>query len=218
MTDGSWKSSNDPGANWHNRDLDTSSWPNSQVLGEYGVAPWGKVSLATLTLPPPIYLRTEFELAKPIKIRTAFGNGAGHLRLAFEWPARERRLVRSRLDRLHQARLLPHLRRDRVGPPGEQCLGSRAGRRLVQRICRLRQDSQSLRQQAAFRRRVVCRVHRRHDANLSDRARLEGRDRADPGGRLSDGRNVRRTTGQNRLGPARSSTTKLGTRSTPAPS
>jgi alpha-L-rhamnosidase len=77
VTDGSWKSSGDPGANWHNRDLDTSTWPNSQVLGDFGVAPWGKVSLATLTLPPPVYLRTKFELAKPVKSAILSATGLG---------------------------------------------------------------------------------------------------------------------------------------------
>jgi alpha-L-rhamnosidase len=77
VTDGSWKSTGSPGENWHNRDLDTSTWPNSQVLGDFGVAPWGKVSLATLTLPPPVYLRTKFELTKPVKSALLSASGLG---------------------------------------------------------------------------------------------------------------------------------------------
>ncbi len=77
VTDESWKSTDNPGANWHSRDIDTSTWPASRVVGEYGVAPWGKVSLATLTLPPPIYLRTDFELVKPVKSALLSATGLG---------------------------------------------------------------------------------------------------------------------------------------------
>jgi alpha-L-rhamnosidase len=67
FTDASWKSTDNPGANWHNRPIDSSAWPNASVVGAYGDAPWGKVELAGLFLPPAPYLRTEFQTGQPVR-------------------------------------------------------------------------------------------------------------------------------------------------------
>ena len=77
VSDGSWKTSDNPGANWHNRALDTKDWPAAQVLGEYGMAPWGKLRFAKLILPPPSYLRTTFQIDKPIKRATLYATALG---------------------------------------------------------------------------------------------------------------------------------------------
>ncbi len=116
VTDGTWKTLENPGANWHNRALDTRDWPAAEVLGDYGMAPWGKLKFAHLILPPPSYLRTRFTIEKPVRQGDAVRHGPGDLRRALERPSRERRLVQPRLDRLHQAGLLPRLRRDQPGP------------------------------------------------------------------------------------------------------
>src|SRR5262249_45725789 len=48
VTDGSWKTLENPGDNWHDRALDTRDWPAAEVLGDYGIAPWGRLKFATL--------------------------------------------------------------------------------------------------------------------------------------------------------------------------
>ena len=70
-TDDTWKGTNNPGANWHIRELDTSKWPGVKVLGEYGMAPWGKAKNTLHVLPPAAYLRTTFETPKDKKIARA---------------------------------------------------------------------------------------------------------------------------------------------------
>ena len=77
VTDGSWKTTDNPGANWHDRPLDTQSWPAAEVLGGYGMAPWGKLKFAHLILPPPSYLRTSFHVAKPIRRATLYATALG---------------------------------------------------------------------------------------------------------------------------------------------
>jgi alpha-L-rhamnosidase len=66
VTDNSWKSINQPGPNWHDRPLDIKNWPAAAVLGDYGIAPWGRAKIETLFLPPPAYLRTAFRADKAI--------------------------------------------------------------------------------------------------------------------------------------------------------
>jgi alpha-L-rhamnosidase len=77
VTDGSWKTLADPGAYWHNRALDTSGWPLAGVLGEYGMAPWGKLKFAHLVLPPPSYLRTSLHVDKPVRRAVLYATGLG---------------------------------------------------------------------------------------------------------------------------------------------
>jgi alpha-L-rhamnosidase len=77
VTDESWKALDNPGANWHNRPLDTDGWPVAAVVGQYGDAPWGKLKLATLILPPPVLLRTEFTPAKPVRQATLYASALG---------------------------------------------------------------------------------------------------------------------------------------------
>ena len=76
VTDGSWKTLAQPGAYWHNRQLDTATWPAARVLGDYGLAPWGKLK-AGLILPPPVYLRTAFALDKKVARATLYATGLG---------------------------------------------------------------------------------------------------------------------------------------------
>ena len=76
-TDGTWKTRDDPGANWHDRPLDTRDWPAAEVLGDYGMAPWGKLKFASLILPPPSYLRTRFRIEKPVRRATLYATALG---------------------------------------------------------------------------------------------------------------------------------------------
>jgi alpha-L-rhamnosidase len=77
VTDSTWKSAKDPGANWHNRKLDTKDWPAARVLGDYGMEPWGKAKLETVFLPPVSYLHTKFRVDKPVKHATLYATGLG---------------------------------------------------------------------------------------------------------------------------------------------
>ncbi|MCX7047568.1 MAG: glycoside hydrolase family 78 protein [Candidatus Sumerlaeota bacterium] len=77
VSDATWKSSNNPGANWHNRQLDTSAWPAVRIVGDYGIKPWGKLKAATLFLPPPAFLRTTFKAEKTVARATIYATGLG---------------------------------------------------------------------------------------------------------------------------------------------
>ena len=81
VTDGTWKSTDAPGANWHNREIDANKWPAVKVLGAFGMAPWGKAKLASLVLPAPRYLRTTIALNKPVKSATLYATALGNVDL-----------------------------------------------------------------------------------------------------------------------------------------
>ncbi|MBN1443745.1 MAG: family 78 glycoside hydrolase catalytic domain, partial [Planctomycetes bacterium] len=78
VTDGSWRSTDSPGADWHAREIAPDAWPACRVVGEYGVAPWGKLRLVDLLLPAPVHLRSSFRLAgrprRAMLYATALGN------------------------------------------------------------------------------------------------------------------------------------------------
>jgi len=77
VTDASWKSTNKPGAFWHNREIDASSWPNAVVVGNHGDEPWGITKRDELFLPPVPYLRTEFTAAKPVARAVLYATALG---------------------------------------------------------------------------------------------------------------------------------------------
>ncbi|MCX6909411.1 MAG: alpha-L-rhamnosidase N-terminal domain-containing protein, partial [Verrucomicrobia bacterium] len=77
VTDASWKTAATPGANWHKRDLDIAAWPAARVLGDYGMQPWGKAKLLSVTLPPVPFLRTGFRADKPVTRATLYATGLG---------------------------------------------------------------------------------------------------------------------------------------------
>jgi alpha-L-rhamnosidase len=76
-TDASWRATDQPGANWHNRAIDPASWPACKVVGDFGVAPWGELHYATLFLPPPPYLRTTFKIEKPVRHAVLYSTSLG---------------------------------------------------------------------------------------------------------------------------------------------
>jgi len=77
ITDGSWKTTDNPGANWHNRAIDTSAWPAARVLGDHGMQPWGKLKLSQLFVPPAPYLRTTFRAEKAVRSATLYATALG---------------------------------------------------------------------------------------------------------------------------------------------
>jgi len=77
LSDRSWKSTDRPGANWHNREIDSSDWPAAVELGEHGAEPWGRLKYAPLSLPPPAYLRTSFRVDKHVQRATLYATALG---------------------------------------------------------------------------------------------------------------------------------------------
>jgi alpha-L-rhamnosidase len=77
VTDGSWMTTDIPSANWHDRKFDMRAWPAAEVLGEYGMAPWGKLKFDKLILPPPSYLRTRFHVEKPVRRAILYATALG---------------------------------------------------------------------------------------------------------------------------------------------
>lgn len=79
VTDDSWKSTTSPGAYWHNREIDATGWPTCRILGDFGMAPWGKAKLAQLLVPPVSYLRTSFRASKPVRAATLYATALGNI-------------------------------------------------------------------------------------------------------------------------------------------
>jgi alpha-L-rhamnosidase len=77
VTDGSWKSTDHPGEDWIKGSLDSSSWPTVRVVADYGAAPWGKLQVSGLFLPPTPYLRTGFRIEKPVVRATLYATALG---------------------------------------------------------------------------------------------------------------------------------------------
>jgi alpha-L-rhamnosidase len=77
VSDASWKSLGDPGANWHKRSIDLAALPAAEVVGAYGDAPWGKLKFARLVLPPPALLRTTFQVSRPVRQATLYATALG---------------------------------------------------------------------------------------------------------------------------------------------
>lgn len=79
VTDGTWRVRERPFAYWHNSEIkDFDAWSPAAVVGAHGVAPWGKLKLATLILPPPRLLRTDFTLpGKKVRRATLYATALG---------------------------------------------------------------------------------------------------------------------------------------------
>ncbi len=87
-TDAKWKVSDEAGDAWPNPGADDAGWKNALALGEYGVAPWGKVGSGGRSakkkqyLPAP-HLRRDFnargEIARATLYVTAQGFAEMHL-------------------------------------------------------------------------------------------------------------------------------------------
>jgi alpha-L-rhamnosidase len=83
VSDNAWRASQTAGADWMNVEFDARSWPNAQVVGAYGAAPWGNLTIVSgeLFLPPAQYLRKQFSLEKPIKRATIYASALGNYEL-----------------------------------------------------------------------------------------------------------------------------------------
>lgn len=77
VTDDSWHATDNGGANWHKREISDKEWPYVQVIGSYGMEPWGKLTYSTLSLPPPPYFRKAFNVSKKVQRATLYATALG---------------------------------------------------------------------------------------------------------------------------------------------
>ena len=64
-------------SSWQARKSESSRTSGSQRLAEYGGAPWGRLREPELFLPPPRYLRTRFDVPRPIRRATLYATALG---------------------------------------------------------------------------------------------------------------------------------------------
>jgi alpha-L-rhamnosidase len=80
VSDGSWKSTVDPGRTWTDASLNPDAWQTATVLAPMGSGPWG-----TPRMPgrggPATLVRKEFPLRKPIRSARAYVTALGTYRL-----------------------------------------------------------------------------------------------------------------------------------------
>jgi alpha-L-rhamnosidase len=77
VTGDAWKSCATVPDDWLKAQLDTGGWAAVRVVGDYGVAPWGKLKYAEIFLPPAPYLRSRFQVEKPVARATLYGSALG---------------------------------------------------------------------------------------------------------------------------------------------
>jgi alpha-L-rhamnosidase len=76
-TDSEWKCAQKPETNWNQTGFDEKNWQKARVIGEVGMAPWGKVLASEERRLPARYLRKEFNLNKSPLRATVFMSGLG---------------------------------------------------------------------------------------------------------------------------------------------
>ncbi len=80
-SDEAWKASDAESAGWEKPGHDATAWHAVKVLGDNGSPPWSRVTVPTLVLPPPRYLRKEFRVARPVRRATLYGSALGNYEL-----------------------------------------------------------------------------------------------------------------------------------------
>ena len=73
VSDETWRATDKTSANATNK----SAWSACRVLGEHGIAPWGKLKAVGKIQPPAVYLRTQFTVSKPVVRATLYGTALG---------------------------------------------------------------------------------------------------------------------------------------------
>jgi alpha-L-rhamnosidase len=83
VSDGTWRTSHTAAPGWTSTDFSADGWQAVQVLGAYGINPWGKVNVTSgeLFLPPAQFFRKQFVLEKPIKRATVYASALGNYEL-----------------------------------------------------------------------------------------------------------------------------------------
>ncbi len=83
VSDGTWRTSATGSPDWMNINFNAESWKTAQVLGAYGMNPWGKVNVTSgeLFLPPVQFLRKSFVVEKPVQRATVYASALGNYEL-----------------------------------------------------------------------------------------------------------------------------------------
>ncbi|OGU30180.1 MAG: hypothetical protein A2057_05795 [Ignavibacteria bacterium GWA2_35_9] len=79
-TDTEWKTSDDVNDSWQKNNFDDKGWANAQEIALMGDKPW-RIPKLTLHLPPPPYLRKEFQIKKEIKSAYVYVSSLGLYKL-----------------------------------------------------------------------------------------------------------------------------------------
>ncbi len=77
LTGDSWRATDRGGSNWTSRAIGPAEWPAAQIIGPAGCSPWGNLSYTKTPLPPPSYLRREFEVPKSVQRATLYVTALG---------------------------------------------------------------------------------------------------------------------------------------------
>ena len=115
--DTSWKSGVQELPDWTSAKFDDSKWQPAVEVAKMGEAPWGAIPVAdekAKYYACPLF-RKDFEVKGEIRRATLYGSALGVYRFYINGQPGRQRLLHARLDRLSQAGLLQHLRRDRAG-------------------------------------------------------------------------------------------------------
>ncbi len=75
--DSTWKTTNQIIPNWQSAKIDDSGWKNAKEYAPYGRTSWGRFDKNRLVLPPPAYLRTDFQITKPVRRATIYASALG---------------------------------------------------------------------------------------------------------------------------------------------
>jgi len=83
VSDGTWRASDATTPDWVNVDFNAEAWKIVQILGDYGISPWGKINVTSgeMFLPPAQLLRKPFVLDKPVKRATVHASALGNYEL-----------------------------------------------------------------------------------------------------------------------------------------
>ena len=82
-SDDTWRTADSASPDWMNVDFNAEAWKTVQVVGAYGINPWGKINVTSgeLFLPPVQFLRKPFVLEKPVKRATVYASALGNYEL-----------------------------------------------------------------------------------------------------------------------------------------
>ena len=77
LTSESWLAHDSPGHHWPSEPLQESNLKPVQIVGQYGIQPWGRADLRSLFLPPVPQLRTSFRVSRPVALASLHVSALG---------------------------------------------------------------------------------------------------------------------------------------------
>jgi alpha-L-rhamnosidase len=75
--EGNWRVTTAEAPDWTKDSFDDTAWGSAQILGPYGMAPWGDVGWGWRTILPARLLRKDFTAPAPVKRATLYISGLG---------------------------------------------------------------------------------------------------------------------------------------------